>query len=362
MKHMKRIIIFFFIFCFIFIVKSNFDSTKKIEQSQAVPNYRVEYSCTNNDMYNLLKENLFMGKRVINLKKYSDHKSSEKVFSTIEKVLEENPEILYYEGGKYYSNGILIPKYAKSKDEKLLHQKILLDAKEKIIKEVIKPDMSDFEKEKAIHDYIINTSKYDSRVYTDNEIPKESYTAYGVLVEGIGVCEGYAKAMKLLLDDVGVECHIVSGKSMGMNHAWNMVKLGEDYYHVDATWDDPLLSDGKQILVYNYFNLNDQEISKNHSWNKSKYPKCNAIKYNYYNYYNFIVKDLRELYQKIDEALTKGIKVLEVKILDSNVDKYDIPEIVNKLVVERHYSYSGLSYSYNINEDLNIIRIEFEYE
>ena len=73
--------------------------------------------------------------------------------------------------------------------------------------------MTEFEKELAIHDYIVNNCRYDIENLKEGTTPPEDYTAYGVLVNGMAVCEGYAKAMKLMLDRVNIPSLVVAGYS-----------------------------------------------------------------------------------------------------------------------------------------------------
>lgn len=137
-----------------------------------------------------------------------------------------------------------------------------------------------------MHDYLVNNTKYDYDNFIKNTIPQEDYTAYGVLINGTGVCEGYSYAIKRLLKAVSIDSIIVDGNSTGDTggpHAWNMVKLGNDYYQLDVTYDDPVVNNGtKDVLSHEYFNITDSQISKDHSWDKSKYPVCNgtAFKFN----------------------------------------------------------------------------------
>lgn len=146
-----------------------------------------------------------------------------------------------------------------------------------ILNEIIDPEMTDFEKELAIHDYIVNNSRYDTRLF-NGTMPKESYLDYGVLIDGVGVCDSYARAMYRLLNTAGIECIYITGDVYDgyefVPHAWNIVKIHEKYYHIDATWDDPIPYNGKDILTYDYFNVTDEEISVDHIWDKSKYPEC----------------------------------------------------------------------------------------
>jgi transglutaminase/protease-like cytokinesis protein 3 len=99
----------------------------------------------------------------------------------------------------------------------------------------------------------------------------------------MGVCEGYSYAMKLLLNAVNIECKVITGSANGP-HAWNLVKLGGSYYHVDVTFDDPVVNGGTMnVLRHDYFNLTDDEIKKDHTWDTTKYPVCNSTIYEYKN-------------------------------------------------------------------------------
>jgi len=145
-----------------------------------------------------------------------------------------------------------------------------------IISAQIKPGMTDYNKEKALHDYIINHSQYDYENLTNNTIPNDSYTPYGVLILGRGVCQGYAEAFALLSKEAGLECQVITGEAYGFNqwgsHAWNMIKIGDKYYHIDVTFDDPVVEGGNEVLSYDYYNLTDTEMAKDHTWERSAYP------------------------------------------------------------------------------------------
>ena len=100
---------------------------------------------------------------------------------------------------------------------------------------------TDYDKVLAIHDYLVRTCAYD-------EAPTgASHTAYGALVQGVAVCQGYADAYQMLLGKLGVSCLRVSSLEMG--HGWNMVCLDDVWYHVDVTWDDPTPDRGYEAEV-----------------------------------------------------------------------------------------------------------------
>ena len=118
--------------------------------------------------------------------------------------------------------------------------------------------MSDMEKALAVHDYLVLECEYDKENLDKNMVPDVSHSAYGALVDKIAVCDGYSKAYACVLDELGIKSTIVSSESM--DHAWNLVSLGGEWYHVDATWDDPTW-DCIGRVGHNYFLLSDEVIS-----------------------------------------------------------------------------------------------------
>ena len=135
-------------------------------------------------------------------------------------------------------------KHTYTKEEReLLNSKI-----DSIINQNINNNMTTKEKVRAIHDYIINTTTYDTLKTDDiNDTTYKSNTAYGVLVQGYGICSGYSDAMKIFLDKL----NIVNYKICNDQHIWNLVLLDGEWLHLDLTWDDPV-SD-KNITRDNYF-------------------------------------------------------------------------------------------------------------
>lgn len=137
-----------------------------------------------------------------------------------------------------------------------------------ILKNIIKVSMNDDQKEKVIHDYIVTHVAYDTTL--------SKFSAYEALKNGTTVCSGYAQLVYKMLNESGIETKIVLGTGNGEDHAWNLVKLHNIWYHLDCTWDDPV-PDVKGRVSYNYFNLNDVAISKDHIYVKSDYPAANQI-------------------------------------------------------------------------------------
>ena len=132
------------------------------------------------------------------------------------------------------------------------------------------PSKNTRENIKIFHDYIINNTKYDSTNKTGaSNIP--SSTAYGVLKNNTGICSGYADVMSLLLDKLNVKNYRISSES----HVWNLVYIERTWKHLDVTWDDPVTSDGSDILTDKYFLIDNNTLFNNsdteHSYNKYIY-------------------------------------------------------------------------------------------
>lgn len=112
---------------------------------------------------------------------------------------------------------------------------------------------------KTFHDYIINNTKYDSN-NTTGVSNINSSTAYGVLIDGVGICSGYTDAMQLFLEKLGVKNYRISSST----HEWNLVYVEGNWLHLDLTWDDPIMSDGSNALYHDYFLIDTQNLlSKN---------------------------------------------------------------------------------------------------
>ena len=153
-------------------------------------------------------------------------------------------------------------------DIKLINAKV-----EEIEKEIWNSSMSNEDKIKEAHNYIINNSKYDKDRSDNNIVKYKSDTAYGSLLEGYSLCGGYTDAMELFLEDMGIKSYKISSE----NHVWNAVYLNNAWYHLDLTWDDPITTDGSDILEYNFFLITTSELSElegeQHNYDKNVYSE-----------------------------------------------------------------------------------------
>ncbi|WP_100403609.1 transglutaminase domain-containing protein [Bacillus sp. FJAT-42315] len=198
---------------------------------------------------------------------------SEEGWNALQEVLKDHPEIYYFsfEGSLFWSDGRFELKYRFPKSKIVQMNKELEQKAAEIIANNIRADMSDFDKVKAIHDYIVLNTAYDYENYQKNTIPEASYDIYGLLINGVAVCEGYTESMIYLLNKIGIDSLYVTGVGGGENHAWNKVKINGAWYNVDATWNDPVPNQ-KGYIGDGYFLISDRQLAKDHSWDDSKLP------------------------------------------------------------------------------------------
>lgn len=169
-----------------------------------------------------------------------------------------------------------------------------------ILAELITPYMNDHEKVKAIHDYIVSNGKYDESM--------QLYSDYDLLTQGSSVCNGYALLTYNMLNKLNIPVKLVTGTGNGQSHIWNMVKLGDYWFHLDTTWDDPLPD--TSMSSYNYYMLTDNEILKDHTIDANlKLPKASKSYYEYLtelSYDKILMETGLDIYDGANTAETEG--------------------------------------------------------
>ena len=186
----------------------------------------------------------------------------------------DHPEIFYAVGyscrAAYNADSWeFVPEYMFPKAKIREHQKALKARVERLVRPM--QDMTPAAQERYIHDFILDNVRYDKL-----EKPY-SHEVIGPLTNGVGVCEGIAKTVKLLCDAVDLPCMIAVSDRDRANgekylHAWNVVTLGGKRYHLDATFDNTLSKNG--VRRYDYYNLDDKRIFRDHRALLYPAPAC----------------------------------------------------------------------------------------
>lgn len=193
-------------------------------------------------------------KSVIYLSDFPEAADTEMIVDAFLEAQYQNPLILGVRGGSIDTEErILYVEYDFDREQTVGRQEEIKERVREITDELISDDMSDFEKEIAINTYLCENAQYDDAAlenaeqydfaWVDEEF-YDSFTAYGILVDGVGVCAGYSAAFKLLADAAGLDSIVVTGYLEGsIPHAWNKVKIEDEWYIVDATNNDNDLID-----------------------------------------------------------------------------------------------------------------------
>ena len=212
--------------------------------------------------------------------------------------LDDSSSYRYYE----YDDSLDVELIFTQTGEELSQNKASLEAAvEKVAGDA--PDIADdYEIELYLNDWFTENCSYN----TDGG---NKHSAYGALINGEAVCDGYSHAFQLLCNRLGVTCTVVEGTSEFNSdaedgHMWNCVKLGESWYHIDVTWND---SSNAECGVEHYFyvNLNDEQIALDHSVsggfdqrfnNKGNYfnvflPKCDSDELNWFRLNGVVISD-----------------------------------------------------------------------
>ena len=187
----------------------------------------------------------------------STYKISSSEFNAIFDSILENNYRYFYVSGKSYTvyNGKITKVNFYYKYDKATTDEMIKKYEVAISQALsgVEANWSDIERLLYINDYIALNCEYD---YTLSH-----RTAYDALVNKTAVCEGYAQAYKVLATELGIECQIVSSRSL--NHAWNMVDIDGKKYHVDPTWDDPY-EDTLGAATHRYFLKSTANYQKHH--------------------------------------------------------------------------------------------------
>ena len=154
-----------------------------------------------------------------------------------------------------------------------LKMQVLDRTKENVMRviyaEYVRPELSDYEKVVQANKWLVQNVKYDYENYLNGTIPWESYTADGAFVNGLAVCNGYALAFQEIMNHYEIPC--VKVTSWAMNHAWNAVQIKGHWYHVDVTWNDPIVNGSMENTnVYtNYLLVSDNEFEGHYAYDFS---------------------------------------------------------------------------------------------
>lgn len=233
---------------------------------------------------------------------------TELVTTIFERILWDYPEIFWATGAArqqliipFGETGhiLFMPEYSHERDEKIVLQ-ALIDERVNAFLATVATEVSEFELVLAVYEYLILTTTY-------NLDADDHQNIVSVFVHGQSVCAGISRAAQLLLNQLGIfAIYVVGDAFVGSSpeplpHAWNLVRVADNYYHLDVTWGIPNFADddgavGQISILYDYFLVNDNLIATTHQRRAGKViPAATSLANNF-----FVVNKM--FYELVDEA------------------------------------------------------------
>ncbi|MCL2293393.1 MAG: hypothetical protein FWC36_00775 [Spirochaetes bacterium] len=263
-------------------------------------------------------------------------------------VLGDNPAVIYFDKTKFETELsffgkriILVGVHPKSQAEKM--NLALEETANKIASSVKTRSSDEYSLLINLYESFQKNIKYDdkelqanSRGLSNNPV---SHNAYGALINRLAVCDGFSSAFALAAKKLGFECMLVIGRSTYTTsfaeHAWNIIKVRNKYYHLDVTWDARRYNEFAE-LSYAYFALTDEEISSDHTWNKAATPVCSYNDFSYYSKNGLYANNTEQLNKIIKAIAGKQANVFKIKLsrcikLPNNAGDYLAQMVLNEV-------------------------------
>lgn len=187
------------------------------------------------------------------------------------------------DGGWRYDRQRLLSAWEEGGTGLADRDQVILQSCRDLLGEIITEEMSDYEKELAVHDWMIAWAEYDQAALSSLPVAQptpDSDNPYGFFTGRAAICTGYTSTFQLLMDLLDIECVTVEGTAYNgtEDHAWNMVRLDGAWYCVDVTWDDPVSSTPvSPAAAHMYFNVTSDFMRQfGHQWDEEGVPAAEA--------------------------------------------------------------------------------------
>lgn len=187
------------------------------------------------------------------------------------------------DGGWRYDRQRLLSAWEEGGTGLADRDQVILQSCRDLLGEIITEEMSDYEKELAVHDWMIAWAEYDQAALSSlpgAQPTPDSDNPYGFFTGRAAICTGYTSTFQLLMDLLDIECVTVEGTAYNgtEDHAWNMVRLDGAWYCVDVTWDDPVSSTPvSPAAAHMYFNVTSNFMRQfGHQWDEEGVPAAEA--------------------------------------------------------------------------------------
>lgn len=260
------------------------------------------------------------------------------------KVLYDNPLFYYVNQTVIRMAGqpgfyLLLPEYLYSCKEIALINQDIRNVVNRVGVKAQTMLANEFRLEKYLHDSVVKSVAYDYDSLMKNDC-FNAHSIVGAFLDKKAVCEGIAKAFKLLCNEYSIKCIVVLGKADPKGifdgdtyHAWNLVKIGNESYHVDPTWDN-MYNQGLEHISYDYFNVTTKDILKDHQ-PMGILPECTSTRLNYFFSTNSFVRTYKDLIAFISDRI--DLRAIMFRYLDDAGEFLTLEEIQVKTHMALYY-------------------------
>ena len=283
-------------------------------------------------------------------------------------IIKDNPMMFFVHPSKltYFKIGNYVwiePIYVYRQEEanQIMNE---INIKLKPLEKKLKTINTKLERERFIHKYLLENVRYK---YNCSEDDFECHTIVGSFLYKQAVCDGISKAFKQLCDLARINCNVVFGDSWNeyekpQKHAWNMVKIDKDWYHIDVTWNINL-SQRVKYVRYDYFNIRESDVIKDHR-NFDKLEICDSLKNNFFYENKCILNGRNELEKFLVDKLNNiknnnASKNIYFKLyLKENEDACSlISNAISKASIKTFYFSTGYTLNSNSTQNVYLIRL-----
>ena len=290
------------------------------------------------------------------------------VMKVLQVALGDDPTVVYFDkthirtvsslfgGRQVLLHGAMAPEQAKSTRQRL--EAAVDRAAEEIRSRM---PVSTYEKLLAIYEYLQEHVTYDRQELEacrtrGHSVHPMSHNACGPLLNGTGVCDGIAAAFALLAQRFGFACTCISGKAAfcsdsPSDHGWNLLRVGDSFYHMDATWDINHREQSGEFS-YEYFAVTDDIVSRDHSWDIRSTPPCSREDLSYYRRSGCLAHSLSQLEDIFAKFAKSNQRVVRARLAEGVALPQPETKFLGQKLIKVASSvgrYAGIRYTWNEN-------------
>ena len=313
-----------------------------------------------------------------------DTDNAEEVLEIYRLVLFDHPEIFWVTNAgsatvSRWSNGIVYtmfePEYEHTGEVKEAMQ-VEIEAAVEAFLASVEPGLSEYELVREVYEYIISTTTYNLDS-TDNQ------NIYSVFVNRESVCAGFSKAAQLLLERLGIFSTYVVGvayvpgaSTAPVPHAWNLVRVYDEYYYLDVTWGSPIFQEGSGLayrvdVLYDYLLVNEEKLFRTHTLAEGiEMPPVTSLQHNFFvmNDMFYETHDPEQILEAMNTSIQNGEDWVAFQFATPELFQAMRPIILEELAPQAArnlatwYGLESVQYFIREKENLNKITLYWVYE